>query len=157
MFSPPFSTPPHVVLANVGLGLCFSAYGRFKISPAVLHDLHGLCVWCKGLTAVVCGCHPTHCMQACGSFWHLPETLSSSGYRALLLGNSDQPKRVSHTQHTHTHTHTHTTHTHTHTHTPTPLINVGTSSCFVANFSKTLISGRIRCIYHQRTVDQQTN
>lgn len=30
------------VLANVGLGLCFSAYGRFKISPAVLHDLHGM-------------------------------------------------------------------------------------------------------------------
>ena len=29
------------MLANVGLGLCFSAYGRFKISPAVLHDMHG--------------------------------------------------------------------------------------------------------------------
>lgn len=36
--------PHHAVLANVGLGLCFSSHGRFKISPAVLHDLHGACL-----------------------------------------------------------------------------------------------------------------
>ena len=44
---------------------------------------------------------------------------------------------------------------HTHRHKPMPLINVGTSSCFVANFSKTLISGRIRCITHMPPTNRQ--